>query len=332
VSLPSPGARRALTRRLKEERRGGPSRPHDALMDALDRDAASSFMAWGRRSGVAAEGWLVNDTAGSWLALAIKRDAFECARALLGSGECDPDFMTAAGICALGVAASMKRDRRWADMLLERCDPSIELKPLGDRVLHQAAWNGADELLEALLPRVDLNARSSDGSSALMFAVRRGNLGCVRILASCPGANLWGRDAKGKTALNWASRFAGGEPQDSERVAALRLLAQARDASLAPEAEAALRLEAFRDALAAPWWSSADAIGSLLPPGEIRGALLSCSKADALEHLPLTAERLARFEEADDLLHLVGGSAPSAVAPRLNFGGDEKNGAKSRRL
>jgi ankyrin repeat protein len=55
------------------------------------------------------------------------------------------------------------------------------------------------------LPGIDLNAKNNNGCTALMWAVRRGRMEIIKLLATLPGINLHAQNGYGLNALALAS-------------------------------------------------------------------------------------------------------------------------------
>lgn len=93
------------------------------------------------------------------------------------------------------------------DLLLERgADPNARLAaPYGSTPLMIAAAMGREDSVRHLLahPETDVNARGTEGQTALMYAAINQRLAIVKLLLE-HGSELNVADSHGKTALDWA--------------------------------------------------------------------------------------------------------------------------------
>lgn len=83
----------------------------------------------------------------------------------------------------------------------------INHEPMRWSALHYAAFAGHEKVVALLLGNgADINARSTNGSSALMMAVYEGHEGLVRQLLA-RGADRGVKNDRGEGALEWAFKF-----------------------------------------------------------------------------------------------------------------------------
>lgn len=229
----------------------------------------------------------------------------------------DIDYVNRHGETALMLAAWKNRPHAVRWLLAHGAQPNRPERQWSP--LHYAAFAGHQEIVELLLAAgADINARSTNGSTVLMMAVREGHAELARRLLAA-GADPSLRNEAEEDALQWAmrhghyalaraladdARFAALARQESERAATPaprslpvpdpvdELLRQARLAEL--EGRRAEALQAYRAAWAAlgrvqaPQKVGADRTARPSPPSRTPSALVIRAKRSAPEQQSAT--------------------------------------------
>ena len=77
----------------------------------------------------------------------------------------------------------------------------------GATPLHRAVQEGRQPIVKLLLEtgKVDINTRSSDDRTALIYAAKGGHSNVVKLLLDMENVDVDARDRLGETAINWAA-------------------------------------------------------------------------------------------------------------------------------
>ncbi len=97
----------------------------------------------------------------------------------------------------------------WVSVLLENGAHVNAVDQDGDTPLHDAACNGHEDAVDALLAKdgVNVNAADTDGNTPLHVAVRLGHVGVVNALLAKNGVDVNAADSDGNTPLHYAACY-----------------------------------------------------------------------------------------------------------------------------